>query len=177
MAESDESTSNQSDGGRFDEYIGMATAAGRITVERAPVTAFADSVLEDKELYRNAEAARAAGFDSIPTPPTYFFSAAEAYGRFAEDQPEDPTGGRSPMAEVMGELMATGGLILHGEQAFVYHRPVVVGEQLDHTGVVKDIYRKPTGEKTMTFMVIENSFTDDRGEPVLTATMNLIHRS
>ncbi len=121
--------------------------------------------------------ARAAGFEGIPTPPTYFFSAAENYGTFPEEQPEDPTGGGNPMAEVMGGLMAKGGLILHGEEAFEYARPVVVGEKLHHRGVVKDIYTKSTGDRTMTFMVIENTFTDDNGDEVLTATMNLIHRS
>lgn len=176
MADSRTDTSEGAGGG-FTDYIGMPTGAGRITVERAPVTAFADSVLDDKDLYRNAETARTAGFDNIPAPPTYMFSAAENYGKFAEEQPEDPTGGRNPMAEVMGGLMAKGGLILHGEQAFEYHRPVVVGEKLNHRGIVKDVYTKPTGEKTMTFMVIENSFTDDSGAPVVTATMNLIHRS
>ena len=30
--------------------------------------------------------------------------------------------------------MADGGLILHGEQAFEYHRPVVVGEKLTPHG-------------------------------------------
>jgi acyl dehydratase len=161
----------------FDSYIGMSTGRGVITVERAPVSAFAASVKDDKALFRNAEAARAAGFDGIPAPPTYFFSAAQNYGTFEEEQPEDTSGGRNPMAEVMGGLMASGGLILHGEQSFTYHRPVVVGEKLHHSGVVKDIYQKPTGDRTMTFMVIEDTYTDDTGEPVLTAQMNLLHRS
>ena len=161
----------------FDSYIGMPTGNGVITVERAPVTAFAASVKDDKALFRNAEAARAEGFDGIPTPPTYFFSAAQNYGRFEEEQPADATGGRNPMAEVMGGLMSKGGLILHGEQSFTYRRPIVVGEKLNHSGVVKDIYQKPTGDKVMTFMVIEDTYTDDRGVPVLTAQMNLLHRS
>lgn len=161
----------------LESYIGKPTAASVVTIERAPVTSFAAAVKDDKELFRDADAAAAAGFEGIPVPPTFFFSAAQNYGRFAEEQPEDPTGGDSPMAAVMGGLLAGGGLILHGEQAFTYHRPVVVGEKLHHTGVVKDIYQKPTGDRTMTFMVIEDTFTDDSGEAVLTATMNLIHRS
>ena len=161
----------------FDQYIGQPTASAVITVERAPVAAFAASVLDDKALWRNADAAADAGFDGIPLPPTFLFSAAESWCKYEEEQPEDPTGGDNPMAAVMGALMAKGGLILHGEQAFEYHRPVVVGEKLNHTGVVKDIYEKPTGDRTMTFMVIENVFADQDGEAVVTATMNVIHRS
>jgi hypothetical protein len=104
------------------------------------------------------------------------FSAA-SWCIHPEEQPPDPTGGIDPMAEVMGGLMSKGGLILHGEQSFEYHRPVVVGEKLEHKGVVKDLYEKPTGDRTMTFLVVENTFSDEAGEPVVTATMNLIHRS
>jgi acyl dehydratase len=161
----------------FDHYIGRPTAHAVITVERSPVTAFAASVLEDKALYSDAEAARAQGFDDIPTPPTFMFSAADSWCRRAEEQPPDPTGGDDPVQAVMGGLMAGGGLILHGEQAFEYHRPVVVGEKLEQRGVVKDIYERPTGDRTMTFLVVESTFTDDSGDPVVTATMNVIHRS
>jgi len=161
----------------FDSFIGRPTGAGIVTVERSTVTAFAKSVRDHNPVYRNREAALAAGFDDVPAPPTYFFSAAQSWNEWEEEQPPDPTDGSNPMAEVMGNLMAGGGLILHGEQEFTYHRPVVVGEKLRHAGVVKDIYQKPAGDRTMTFMVIETTHTDEHGQPVVTSTMNLIHRS
>ncbi len=161
----------------FDSYIGRPTGEGVVTIERATVSAFAASVLDDNAVYRNRDAAVAAGFEDIPTPPTYFFSAAQNWGQWEEEQPPDPTDGSNPMAEVMGGLMSTGGMILHGEQEFTYHRPVVVGEKLRQRGVVKDIYQKAAGERTMTFMVIETTYTDDGDEPVVTSTMNLLHRS
>jgi hypothetical protein len=43
--------------------------------------------------------------------------------------------------------------------------------------VVKDLYTKQTGDRTMTFLVVETTYTDESGEPVVTSTMNLIHRS
>lgn len=163
--------------GDFDSHIGRPTSAGVVTVERATVTAFAASVLDHNPVYRDRDAARAAGFDDLPAPPTYFFSAGPNWGKWAEEQPPDPTDGANPMAEVMGGLMAGGGLILHGEQEFTYHRPTVVGEKLHEEGVVTDIYQKVSGERTMTFMVIETRYTDDDGTPVVTSTMNLLHRS
>ena len=160
----------------FDSYIGMPTAGGVITVERGHVTSFATAVLDHNPVYSDLDAATAAGFDGIPAPPTYAFAAASS-GVFPEEQPEDPTGGRDPMAEVMGALMAEGGLILHGEQAFEYHRPLVSGQRLHRSGKVKDLYQKPTGDRVMTFLVIEDTYTDDDGQPVVTTTLNLIHRS
>jgi hypothetical protein len=159
----------------FSEYVGMPTTSGTIVVERAPVSQFASAVLDESRVYHDAEAATSAGFAGIPAPPTYGF-IAQNWGRWAELQPApDPTA-RQPLMEVMGGLMSKGGLILHGEQEFIYHRPMVVGETLTFQGRVKEIYQKPTGDKTMTFMVTEDVYSDAAGEPVLTSIMNLIHR-
>jgi acyl dehydratase len=156
--------------------VGRPVGAATVHVERGPVTAFANAVTDANPVYSDPEAARAAGFDAIPAPPTFTF-AAQSWGRFPEDQPEDPTGGSNPMAEIMGQLMANGGLILHGEQEFTYHQPVVVGQTLHHHGEVVDLYTKESGDRVMTFLVIENRFTDDDGQPVVTERFNLIHRA
>jgi len=160
----------------FDEYIGLPTSKGTLVVERAPLTNFAKAVTDDNPVYRNADAARAAGFADIPAPPTFGFSI-QNWGKFEELQPPDGTPKRQPMMEVIGGLMAKGGMVLHGEQEFVYHQPLVVGQRLTYEGVVKDIYEKATGDRTMTFMVIEDTYRDEAGQPVLTSLMNLIHRS
>jgi acyl dehydratase len=159
-----------------DAVVGRPTGAATIHVERGPVTAFAKAVTDANPIYEDPAKAAEAGFDAIPAPPTFTF-AAQSWGRFPEDQPEDPTGGKNPMAEIMGQLMSNGGLILHGEQEFTYHRPVVVGDTLHHEGEVVDLYTKESGERVMTFLVIENRFTDDDGQPVVTERFNLIHRS
>ena len=81
------------------------------------------------------------------------------------------------MMEVIGKLMQNGGLILHGEQEFEYHRPIVAGDVLRSEGKVIDAYEKESKGKTMTFVVTETVWSDDKtGEPVLTARFNLIHR-
>lgn len=159
----------------FSRYIGMPTSSGTIVVERAPVSQFAKAILDNSAVYRNDDAAKAAGFDAIPAPPTYGF-IAQSWGRWEELQPEPDPDAPQPMMEVMGGLMSKGGIVLHGEQEFIYHRPMVVGERLDFEGRVKDIYQKPTGDKTMTFLVTEDVYRDAQGEPVLTSIMNLIHR-
>lgn len=159
-----------------ESVIGKPTGAYRVVVERGPVDVFATAVTDDNPVYHDEKAARDAGFDSIPAPPTYSF-VMQHYGRFADSQPPDPTGGQDVMAEVMGGLMAKGGIILHGEQEFVYHRPVQVGDTLVGEGVVKDLYEKESKGRTMTFLVIETSWKDEAtGEPVVTDRFNVIHR-
>jgi hydroxyacyl-ACP dehydratase HTD2-like protein with hotdog domain len=172
-------TSGSADGsapGDRPAVIGRPTGASRLVVERGPVAKFADAVKDDNPAYRRADAARDAGLEGITAPPTYAFSALQYWGAFPESQPPDPTDGHNPMMEVIGSLMAKGGMVLHGEQEFVYHRPIVVGDVLDHEGKVVDCYEKESKGRTMTFLVVEDVFRDQQGEPVLTARMNLIHR-
>ncbi|MEJ7584668.1 MAG: MaoC family dehydratase N-terminal domain-containing protein [Acidimicrobiales bacterium] len=159
----------------YDDLVGLPTGKGTVVVERAAVTAFARAVGDESPVYGNADAARAAGFDGIPAPPTFGF-AVQSSGRWPELQPADANPPRDPVAEIMGGLMAGGGIVLHGEQTFEYHGPVIVGQRLHFEGVVRDVYQKTTGDATMTFLVVQDTYCDDEGEPVLTSTMNLIHR-
>jgi acyl dehydratase len=162
--------------GDFSEYIGLVTGQGTLVVERATVSAFARAVTDNSPVYRNADVAKTEGFANIPVPPTFGFSL-QNWGKWEELQPAADPGARSPMAEIMGGLMSKGGLVLHGEQTFEYHRPMVAGDVLTYRGVVKDVYQKATGDRTMTFLVTEDTYVDDKGEKVLTSTMNLLHRS
>jgi len=159
----------------YSEYIGQVTGRGTLVVERGPLTNFAKAVLDDSKVYANAAVAREEGFGGVPAPPTFGFSI-QNWGRFEEmqtaEQPES-----NPMFEVMGKLYANGGMVLHGEQEFTYHQPIVAGDVLTYEGVVRDIYAKQSGERTMTFIVVEDTYRNQAGEPVLTSTMNLIHRS
>ena len=159
-----------------DEVVGLPTGKATITIERGPITQFATSVTDTNPIYRNKDAAKAAGFDDIPVPPTYFFSGATFWGAFPEAQPADANPERNPTMEIIGKLMSKGGIVLHGEEEFTYHKPVVVGDTIKSEGKVVDLYEKPAGDKTMTFLVTENEYRNQDGELVLTARMNLIHR-
>jgi len=160
------------------EHVGRPTGASTVVVERGPVMKFADAVLDDNPIYQDPTVAAAAGLDAIAAPPTYAFSALGTWGAFPEQQPPDPTGGTNPLAEIMGGLLASGGMILHGEQSFTYHRPILVGDVLTGEGRVVDLYTKESSSgRTMTFLVTEDVYRDASGEPVLTSRMNLIHRA
>jgi acyl dehydratase len=157
--------------------IGKPTGAHKVRIERGPVGFFAKAVLDDNPVFRDPKAAEDAGFSDIPAPPTFTF-AMQHMGAFGELQPPDPTGGTNPMHAVMGELYGKGALILHGEQEFEYHRPMVVGDVLSGEGTIVDLYEKETDSATMTFIVIETVWRDgSNGEPVVTERFNLIGRT
>jgi peroxisomal enoyl-CoA hydratase 2 len=156
--------------------IGKPTMKCRVVVERGPVAEFARAVTDEGAVYHDRGAARAAGFADIPVPPTFAFSGLQFWGCFADEQPEAPPD--NPLGEVMGGLLSKGGLILHGEQEFEYHRPLVVGDVLVGEGKVLDVYEKESKGRTMTFLVTEDVYRDEQtGEPVLTSRMNVIHRA
>ena len=155
--------------------IGRSTGTTVVTVERGQLAQFATAVTDADPVYRDPRAAADAGLPGIPAPPTYPFVMGN-FGAYPELQRDDaPTG--NPMAEVIGPLMANGGLILHGEQAFTYERPVLAGDVLVGEGKVVDAYQKESKGKTMTFIVVETAWRDrDGGDLVCTSTMNIIHR-
>jgi acyl dehydratase len=158
--------------------IGKPTGNSKVVMERGPLSNFATAIGNSNPIYHDPTAAKSAGFADIPASPTWGF-AMENWGKFREIQPQDdPTGGQNVIMQAIGSLMAKGGLILHGEQEFEYHRPVVVGDTLVGEGRVADIYEKESNGRTMTFLVTETVWRDEKsGEPALTARMNLIHRS
>lgn len=156
--------------------VGAPLPGARVVLERGPVSNFAAATTDDNPVYKSPEAARAAGFDSIPAPPTYPF-AWNHFGAFPELQPDDATI-PNPMGEIIASLRSSGGLILHGEQEFIYHRTPQVGDDLVGEGSVKDVYERESKGKTMTFIVTETVWKDAKtGEPVVTSIFNLIHRS
>lgn len=160
----------------YSEYIGRPTGKGTVTLERSPLSNFAKAVKDENPIYADETAAEAAGFDGIPAPPTFAFAAA-FWGAYPEDQPADAAGISNPLGEIIGRLMQSGGLVLHGEQEFEYHKPVTAGMKLTHEGKVADVYEKESKGKTMTFVVIENEYRDESGDLALTARMNILHRS
>ena len=157
------------------ELIGSPLPPQTVVIERGPVTNFARAIKDDSPIYADPHAAADAGFDAIPAPITIPF-AMHHMGAFVELQPEGAEA-TNPMMKAIGALMASGGLVLHGEQEFVYARAIQVGDVLTGTGTITDLYEKEgSGGKAMTFVVAETQWRDQRDELVCTSIMTLLHR-
>jgi acyl dehydratase len=157
--------------------IGKTTSRSVVAVERGPVANFAKALKDTNPIYADPGAARAAGFADIPAPPTWAFAMSH-WGTFPGLQEGLEKIEDNPMFEIIGKLRQQGGMVLHGEQEFIYHRPVVAGDVLYGEGTVTQAYEKESRGKVMTFVVSETVWKDQTtGEPVVTAVFNLIHRS
>ena len=102
-------------------------APRRVRVEPAPVRLFARAVKDPNAVYSSERAAAEAGFTAVPAPPTFTFVMSDS-GEFPDLQ---PLGAGVAEPTDWGAMTAQRGLYLHGEQQFVYHRAVLVGDVLE----------------------------------------------
>jgi acyl dehydratase len=127
------------------------------TVERDRVTQFADAIGEDDPIYGDAPAARGAGFPEQVAPPT-FATVLQIM--------------TSGQAVVDPELGLDYSRVVHGEQEYEWRRPIVVGDVLEATPRITDIYAKKSNE----FLVTEADVRDAAGETVVISRSTLISR-
>jgi acyl dehydratase len=160
------------------DLIGKKLPRATIVVERGPVARFAEAVLAESPVYSSTTAAAEAGFPAVPVPPTFTFIAGY-WGSLAELQPaaEPDAQDTANLGELLADLRKDGGLLLHGEQEFRYHKPVFVGMTLHSSGVVENIsVKEGKGGATMTAVNVRTDLVDDDGEPVVTQIMTFLLR-
>jgi acyl dehydratase len=127
-------------------------------VGREHIRQFADAIGDSNPIYRDPDAARAAGHPDVIAPPTFLTVLGF---RFGMDSPVvDPS------------LGLNYALVVHGEQKFELHRPVHAGDVLSTVTRVADI--RDAGRNELMTMVSEVSAAD--GEKVATTTSTLVSR-
>jgi acyl dehydratase len=128
----------------------------KLRVERGKIAEFARALRDDDPLYYDADAARERGFEGVPAPLT--FSRVSAFPH-----------NRPPGVEGTGFDLGLEPVIIHGEQAYEYERPLVAGDVLDGETTLADVYQRE-GRRggTMTFVEYETAYYDQDGDLVLT---------
>ncbi|UHQ98886.1 MaoC family dehydratase N-terminal domain-containing protein (plasmid) [Natrinema zhouii] len=136
-----------------------------LTVEAGKVAEFARAIESQNEMFYDGEAAREAGYDDVPAPLT--FTRVAYFPRYRVGDDGSSFGfnlGFDPERTV------------HGEQEYEYSRPVTVGDTLDGTTELVDVYQKPGTDGTLTFAVLETTYTDADGEVVVIERRTRIER-
>jgi peroxisomal enoyl-CoA hydratase 2 len=139
------------------ELKGRETGTQKVVIERAPVRVFAEALGDSDEVY--------SGDDAL-VPPTFPF-VMSYWGSLG-------TGGAAGLP--IDRLRGPGRAILHGEQAFEYQRWPKVGDVLEGTTVITDVYEKErsNGGK-LEFYVTETDWKDvDSGEHVVKSIFTLV---
>ncbi|MCJ1887043.1 MaoC family dehydratase N-terminal domain-containing protein [Pseudomonas sp. LA21] len=140
--------------------IGRSTGTTTSEVEKGRLRFFAKAIGETDPVYFDEQAARAAGYRSLPVPPT-FLMCLESEGRNPQAIVED----------VMGFDL---GRILHAEQEFTYHRMAFAGDVLTFDTHIADVYEKKGG--ALQFVVQQTRVTNQDGEHVADIRSSLVQR-
>jgi len=139
--------------------IGRSLGVSSAEVEKGRLRFFAKAIGETDPVYTDEAVAKAAGYKSLPIPPT-FLMCLQSEGRDLVEQ-----------LNIYGFDL---GRILHAEQGFTYHKPAVAGDVLTFDTRIVDVYEKRGG--ALQFVVNETRVTNQDGEHIADIRSSLVQR-
>jgi acyl dehydratase len=148
--------------------LGMEFPTYTFVVEKDKVVEFAIAVSqkEDKEqinpIYYDEEAAKKAGYQGIPVPPTFPTSSFFWTG-----------GGLMATVKTLGIDLSK---LLHREEEYEYFGSIYAGDVLTRKMKVIDMLKKGTRDKSVEVTILETELINQRGELVLKYRTKLIER-
>jgi acyl dehydratase len=130
-------------------WIGRELPASTLSIERTRLQFFAKAVGETRPEYLDVAAARLAGYEDLPAPPTFLMAAELDSG--ASDR-------------LLRDLQIPLSKLLHGEQSFTYLKPICAGDVITLRSIISDIYDKKGG--ALEFVVKDSRAVNQRNELV-----------
>jgi acyl dehydratase len=126
-------------------------------VGREKIAEFATALGDPDPVYRDVDAARAAGHADVIAPPTFAIVLSLGAGNVVVEDPD---------------VGIDYSRVVHGEQRFTHHRPIRAGDRLVATASIAAV-RSMAGNDMLTTRV--DLATED-GEPVCTTRSMLVAR-
>ena len=145
----------------IEDLIGKEFPAFELPIERGKIREFAIAIGDDNPIYLDPSYAVKTEFRGILAPPT--FTVTKAFWRKG--------------ASVLSELAGLDPRYrLHGEEEFEYFQPILAGDLLTCRNKITEAYEKKgkRGGK-MTFIVLEFTFYNQKGEKVLASRTTTVH--
>ena len=138
----------------------------RVEKDRIAELAIAVSQKENKEqinpIYYDEEAAKKAGYQGIPIPPTFPISTFFWTG-----------GGLMATVKTLGIDLNK---LLHREEEYEYFGSIYAGDVITRKMKVIDVLKKGSGNKSVEVTVLETELINQRGELVLKSLTRLLER-
>jgi acyl dehydratase len=126
-------------------------------VGREKIREFARAIGATDAEYHDPAAARALGYADVVAPPTFPVIVTMATSRQIVEDPE---------------LGVDYSRVVHGDQRFVYTRPVVAGDSLVCVNSVDEIISRGGHD----FLTTRTEVTTEAGEPVVTVWSKMVQR-
>jgi acyl dehydratase len=140
--------------------IGKEYPPFTVEVEKRWVRSFAEAIGETNPIYFDESVARAAGYRSLPAPPTFPFAVIMD---------------RNQSFMILDELGIDKRRAMHGEQSFVYHADLCAGDVVTGRQTVVDVYDKKNG--ALEFLATDIRLDNQRGEHVCDLRTTVVVRN
>lgn len=152
--------------GIFDRRVkGQAITPMSVEIERGRIRFFADVLGEQNRIHHDVTAATAAGFADLVAPPS-FFMVVEALANEMR--------ARQSLSSAAELVKCDYRYLLHGDERYFYHAPILAGEDVMHETRVVDFYDKKGG--AMEFVTFESTISSAKRGVLVRAQRTLLHR-
>lgn len=140
-------------------YVGHGYPRSELyQIGREKIREFADAIGDPQPMYRDVDAAKAAGHPDVIAPPTFVMVLFNQYALTAVV--DDPG------------LGLDYDRMVHGDMSFQYARPVRAGDRLVVSTVIDDIRSRAGND----FLILRADIDTEDGERVVTAKAQLVVR-
>lgn len=140
--------------------IGYEFEPFHFEIEKGQLRFFAKAIGETNPVYFDEEAAQAAGYKTLPAPPTFMFSIDLHGPEFL------------PVLRLLGIEISR---ILHGSQDFEYLGQIYAGDTITQHSKILDMFDKKQG--ALEFIVQESRYINQKGELVGKALQTIVCRN
>lgn len=130
-------------------FVGKEYPPFTVEVEKGRLRLFAKAIGESNPVYTDEAAAKAAGYRSLPAPPTFPFSIA-----MDAEQP----------FVVLADLGIDKTKSVHGEQGFTYYGDICAGDVITGRQKIVEMFDKKGG--ALLFITTETRLVNQNDQPV-----------
>jgi acyl dehydratase len=126
--------------------LGVESAPIAYDVEKGAIRRFAEAIGDEDPIYYDEHAAQAAGFKTIPAPPTFLCTFR---------------------AQELPDLKVQFGRVrLNGGNEYEYYQPIYAGDTITLTAKYVDVNERSGRTGNMVFVITELTFTNQQGAVV-----------
>ena len=144
----------------YEEFIGKEYPSFSAEIEKGRLRQFAKAVGESNPVYTDEAAARAAGYASLPAPPTFPFAIAMDAGQ---------------SFNILADMGIEMSKAVHGAQGFTYKQAICAGDEITGVQKITNIFEKKGG--ALLFIEAEIAMVNQDGVGVCDLQTTVIVRN
>ncbi len=144
----------------YENFIGREYPSFSMEIEKGRLRQFANAIGENNPVYTDETAARAAGYASLPAPPTFPFAIAMEAGQ---------------SFNILADMGIDVSKAVHGAQGFIYKRTICAGDEITGVQKITNVFEKKGG--ALLFIEAEIAMVNQDGVGVCDLQTTVIVRN